>query len=103
MKKGAKKQSHTVGFRLDEYYLAELEKRAARDKTSIHEQARRILIAALNDTERGAVKEEVAAARQDIKNLKLRLADAVEAILITAGNYPQDKAREWTNDIIRKR
>jgi plasmid stability protein len=103
VKKGAKKKSYIVGFRLDEYYLAELEKRAAPDKTSIHEQARRIVINALNDTERGAVKEEVSAARQDIKNLKLSLADAMEAILITAGNYPQDKAREWTNDNIRKR
>lgn len=103
MKKGAKKKSYTVGFRLDEYHLAELEKRAAKDKTSIHEQARRIVIDVLNDTERGAVKEEVSAARQDIKNLKLSLADAVEAILITAGGYPQDKAREWTTDNIRKR
>jgi hypothetical protein len=39
VKKGAKKKSYTVGFRLDEYHLAELEKRAAKDKTSIHEQA----------------------------------------------------------------
>ncbi len=103
MKKGAKKQSYTVGFRLDDYYLAELEKRAAKDKTSIHEQARRIVIAALNDIERGAVKEEVSAARQDIEDLRLKLADAVEAILITAGKYPQDKARDWTTANIRKR
>ncbi len=103
MKKHAKKQSYTVGFRLDEYHLAELEKRAAKDKTSIHEQARRIVIAALNDTERGAVKEEVSATRHDVQDLRLALAAGIEALLITAGNHPQDKAREWTNDNIRKR
>ncbi len=103
MKKGAKKKSYTVGFRLDDYYLAELEKRAAKDKTSIHEQARRIVIDALNDAERGAVKEEVSATRQDVQDLRLALAAGIEALLITAGDYPKDKAREWTTANIRKR
>jgi hypothetical protein len=103
VKKGAKKKSYTVGFRLDEYHLAELEKRAAQDKTSIHEQARRIVIAVLNDAERGAVKEEVSAARQDVQDLRLALAAGIEALLITAGDYPQEKAREWTTTNIRKR
>lgn len=95
-------QSFTVSFRLDASYLAELEKRAAPHNISIHEEARRIVLDVLNDAERGAVKEEVLEARKDIRELRLRLADAVEALLITAGNYPKDKAREWTTEIIRE-
>lgn len=102
MTKSTRGQSFTVSFRLDASYLAELEKRAALHSVSIHEEARRIVLDALNDAERGAVREEVSEAKKDIRDLRMRLADAVEALLITAGNYPKDKAREWTTENIRE-
>lgn len=97
-----KTTSFTVSFRLDSGQLAELEKRAARHKTSIHEEARNIVTDFLNDTERDQIKDEILGTREDIQSLKLRLADAVEALLITAGNYPKEEARDWTTEIIRE-
>lgn len=101
-KKTKKTPSFTVSFRLDAGQLAELDKRAARHKTSIHEEARNIVTDFLNDTDREQIKDEISATREEIQNLKLRLADAVEALLITAGNYPKDEARDWTTEIIRE-
>ncbi len=102
MKKTTKQQSFTISFRLDAAQLAELEKRAARHKISIHEEARNVVTDLLNDTRRDEIKDEVLGARDDIKILEMKLADAVEALLITAGNYPKEQAREWTTEIIRR-
>jgi plasmid stability protein len=102
VKKTTKPQSFTISFRLDAAQLAELEKRAARHKISIHEEARNAVTDLLNDTRRDEIKEEVLGARDDIKILEMKVADAVEALLITAGNYPKDQAKEWTNEIIRR-
>lgn len=102
MRKTTKQQSFTISFRLDAAQVADLEKRAARHKISIHEEARSIVAEILNDTRRDEIRDEVLGARGDIKTLQMKLADAVEALLITAGNYPKDKAREWTTEIIRQ-
>ncbi len=102
MKKTTKQQSFTISFRLDAAQLAELEKRAARHKVSVHEEARNTVTDILNDTRRDEIKEEVLGARDDIKILEMKLADAVEALLITAGGYPKEQAREWTTEIIRQ-
>ena len=102
MRKTTKQQSFTISFRLDAAQVADLEKRAARHKISIHEEARSIVAEILNDTRRDEIKDEVLGARDDIKTLQMKLADAVEALLITAGNYPKEEAREWTTEIIRR-
>lgn len=102
MKKTTKQQTFTISFRLDAAQLAELEKRAARHKNSVHEEARNTVTDVLNDTRRDVIKDEILGARDDIKILQMKLADAVEALLITAGNYPKEKATEWTNEIIRR-
>ncbi len=102
MRRTTKQQSFTISFRLDAAQVADLEKRAARHKLSIHEEARSIVAETLNDTQRDEIKDEIVGARDDIKALQMKLADAVEALLITAGNYPKDKAREWTTEIIRQ-
>ena len=102
MRKKTKQPTFTISFRLDAAQVADLEKRAARHKISIHEEARSIVLDVLNDTERDEIRDEVSGARDDIKSLQMKLADAVEALLITAGNYPKEKAREWTTDIIRQ-
>ena len=102
MRKTTKPQSFTISFRLDASQIAELEKRAARHKISIHEEARNAVTDLLNDTRRDVIKDEILGARDDIKILQMKLADAVEALLITAGNYPKEQAREWTTEIIRQ-
>lgn len=102
MRKTTKPPSFTISFRLDAAQLAELEKRAARHKISVHEEARNTVTDILNDTRRDVIKDEILGARDDIKILQMKLADAVEALLITAGSYPKEEAREWTNEIIRQ-
>jgi plasmid stability protein len=102
VRKKTKQPSYTISFRLDAGQVADLEKRAARHKISIHEEARSIVADILNDTQRDEIRDEISGARDDIKSLQMKLADAVEALLITAGNYPKEKAREWTTDIIRQ-
>ena len=102
MRKTTKPPSFTISFRLDAAQLAELEKRAARHKISVHEEARNTVTDILNDTRRDVIKDEILGARDDIKILQMKLADAVEALLITAGNYPKEQAREWTTEIIRQ-
>ncbi len=102
MRKPTKTQTFTISFRLDAGQVADLEKRAARHKISIHEEARNIVSDILNDTRRDEIKDEILGTRDDIKILQMKLADAVEALLITAGDYPKDQAREWTTEIIRR-
>jgi len=102
VRKTTKPPSFTISFRLDAAQLAELEKRAARHKISVHEEARNTVTDILNDTRRDVIKDEILGARDDIKILQMKLADAVEALLITAGNYPKEQAREWTTEIIRQ-
>lgn len=102
MRKTTKKQSFTISFRLDAGQLAELEERAARHKVSVHEEARNVLMDTLNDARRDELRDEISGAREDIKTLQMKLADAVEALLITAGSYPKEQAREWTTEIIRR-
>ena len=102
MRKKTKQPTFTISFRLDAGQVAELERRAARHKVSLHEEARNVVMDTLNDTRRDEIRDEISGARDDIKSLQMKLADAVEALLITAGDYPKDEAREWTTEIIRQ-
>jgi len=102
VRKKTKQPTFTISFRLDAGQVAELERRAARHKVSLHEEARNVVMDTLNDTRRDEIRDEISGARDDIKSLQMKLADAVEALLITAGDYPKDEAREWTTEIIRQ-
>jgi uncharacterized protein (DUF433 family) len=41
--------------------------------------------------------------KEELERLRNALADATEALLITAGNYPKEEARKWTTEIIRQK
>jgi hypothetical protein len=100
--KKQKQDSFTISFRLEASYLMELEKRAALKKTSVHDLARRLLMDALNNAHQEETKEQLSGVRSDIDGLRLCLADVAEALLITAGGYPKEQAREWTTANIRE-
>jgi len=40
--------------------------------------------------------------KEELERLRHSLALATEALLITAGNYPKEKAKEWVNHNIRE-
>lgn len=96
-----KPKPKTVGFLLDEEYLERLEKRAAKHKMSAGQFARRLVIDALDDTERKVIKEEISELNESVEDLRLCLADSVEAILAATKNVSKDRAREWVDENIR--
>lgn len=94
--------SHTISFRLDNHYLAKLDARA-KSNESVHERARKVLMEALDLDVQEEIKEELSGLSKQVGSLHQDLALAVEALLITAGNYPKDKAQEWVNRNLRER
>jgi polyhydroxyalkanoate synthesis regulator phasin len=96
-----KPKPKTVGFQLDEEYLERLEKEAAKLQLSAGQYARRLVMNALDDTERKVIKEEISELNENVEDLRLCLGDAVEALLVTAGNLKKEQAREWTDQNIR--
>lgn len=96
-----KKVSNTVGFRLDPPYLKSLESEAANYKMSLHEYARRLVIDALDDARREQLEKRMVMLETEVSELRSDLATAVEALLIVAGNYPKEKAKEWVDRNLR--
>jgi hypothetical protein len=99
IKKRKKAQSFTVSFRVSAMQLAELEARASRRNLSVHEQARILVLDALDSEGKEA---EIAGLYNELEKLKFIFADATEALLVV-GNYPKEKAKNWTTENIRQR
>lgn len=83
-----KRESFTIGFRLDTASLAKLEEEAEHYGVSLHERARQIVIEHLGDAERGKIldkvieiKESVSEVGGDVAQLRSDLAEAVEWIV----------------------
>jgi hypothetical protein len=93
---------HTISFRLDNHYLAKLDAGAKKGE-SVHERARKVLMDALDTERQEEIKEELSELSEKMDTLHGDLALAVEALLITAGNYPKEKAKEWVNRNLRER
>lgn len=98
-----KEKSYTIGFRLNGIALSKLEKLASAKKISVHEEARRIFLDALEDETREEIKTDVKRAREDIQDLKLSVATAFEALLVKAGNVERETAKDWITEQFRKR
>ena len=96
-----KPKPKTVGFQLDEEYLERLEKEAAKFQMSAGQYARRLVMDALDDTERKVVKEEISELSENVDDLRLSLAASVEAILAATKNVTKERAREWVDQNIR--
>ena len=100
-----KTKPKTVGFQLDEEYLERLEKEAAKLQMSAGQYARRLVMDALDDTERKVIKEEISDLNENVEDLRECLAVSVEAILATLGAekkvISKERAREWVDENIR--
>lgn len=92
--------SHTISFRIDDHYLAKLDAKAKQGE-SLHERARRVLIDALDAEGQEEIKAGVKELSGKVDSLQYDLALAVEALLVTAGNFPKEKARDWVNRNLR--
>ena len=96
-----KTKPKTVGFQLDEEYLERLEKEAAKFQMSAGQYARRLVMDALDDTERQVIKEDISELNENVEDLRLCLAASVEAILAATKNVTKERAREWVDQNIR--
>lgn len=92
--------SHTISFRLDDYYLNRLNAKI-KEKASVHEKARRVLLAALD--EEGEIRGDITELEERMDALHDNLAIAVEAILIAGGHYSAESARAWVDRNLRER
>lgn len=100
-KKAKKEPTFTVSYRLNAAYLAKLEAIAERHNISVHEQARILLLDALDSKSEEEVKTDIKRTREDIKDLKLSVAVAFEALLVKAGNVEKETAKEWITEQFR--
>lgn len=102
-----KSKQKIIGFLLDDEYQKRLEREAAKyPKMSAGQYARRLVMDALDNTERQVIKEELSDVNENLSDLRECLAVSVEAIL--ANINPENKkvitkerAREWVDENIR--
>lgn len=97
------KESYTISFRVSGLSLSKLEKLAAEKKVSIHEQARKLVLDALDDDSTEEIKTNIKRTREDIEDFKLAVAVALEALLVKAGNVEKETAKDWITEQFRKR
>ena len=100
-KKAKKEPTFTVSYRLNASYLAKLEALAERHNISVHEQARILLLDALDNNLEEEIKTDIKRTREDIKDFKLSVAVALEALLVKAGNVERETAKVWITEQFR--
>ena len=100
-KKAKKEPTFTVSYRLNASYLAKLETLAERHNISVHEQARILLLDALDNRSEEEIKTGIKRTREEVKDLKLSVAVAFEALLVKAGNVEKETAKEWITEQFR--
>ena len=100
-KKAKKEPTFTVSYRLNASYLAKLEALAERHNISVHEQARILLLDTLDNRSEEEIKTDIKRTREEVKDLKLSVAVAFEALLVKAGNVEKETAKEWITEQFR--
>lgn len=100
-KKAKKEPTFTVSYRLSALYLAKLEALAERHNISVHEQARILLLDTLDNKSEEEIKTDIKRTREEVKDLKLSVAVAFEALLVKAGNVEKETAKEWITEQFR--
>lgn len=96
-----KKETHTISFRLDTHYLEALERNASSSSLSIHEEARRIIIRSLEDTNRHLVLDEIKALRGLLEQLRGDLAETLITMLVEVANVDEREANRYVTAYLR--
>jgi len=96
-----KDKARTVGFQLEDGYHRRLEREGKDFKMSAGQYARQLVIDALDDANRERLEKRMVMLETEVSELRSDLATAVEALLIVAGNYPKEKAKEWVDRNLR--
>ena len=98
-----KEKSYTIGFRINGRALSKLEKLASAKKISVHEQARRLFLDALENETQEEIKNDVKRGREEMEEFKMSVASAFEALLVKVGNVERETAKDWITETFRKR
>jgi hypothetical protein len=102
-KKAKKEATFTVSYRVNVSTLMRLEALAESRNLSVHEQARILLLDALNNESDEEIKTGIQRAREEIQDFKLSVAVAFEALLVKAGKVEKETAKEWITEQFRER
>ena len=92
----------TIGFRLDAQTRSILHKRAELFDRSPHDLARQYVLEALaQEEERSALRQEVSRLGAEIESLRVDLALAVKALLVSAGKVNPEIADAWIGENLK--
>jgi len=97
-----KRETYTIGFRVDNYYLALLEKGAAAYGISVHEYARQRLTELLDHQEETQILESISAVKSDVADLREDVARSLEVILVNITKGEPSKIRAWISENLRR-
>ncbi len=95
-----RERSQPVSFRLSTTFAKQLADRAAAQHESLGAHARRLVVEALNDTDRERLHEEVAELRRVLVALREDIATSVAALLVRAGKTDAREAQEWVRKML---
>ena len=100
--KKPRRETHTVGFRVDDYTLTRLERGAAAYGISVHEYARQRLLELLDRQEEVRLLEEATTTRQSVERLREDVAMTLEIILINIRDADTEEKRVPIRDWVRR-
>ena len=101
VEKGMKKNPQSIAFRLDEEYRDRLEKLAEENRVSPGQFARMIVISALEDSERLALRRDLEEMKSAVANLRRDLKNVALALLVGAGKNTAEQANKWAKTHLR--
>ena len=95
-----REQPKSIGFRLDREYRALLESAAAGYGVSPGQYAKRLVIDALNDSERVLIRDDLQRLLKELGSLKRTVANSVLALLVSAGKLTKSEANDWAKKFL---
>ena len=96
-----KKETYTIGFRVDAYTLSQLEKGAAIYGLSVHEYARQRLLELLERRDEARVLEASERTQQGVEALRSDVATTLEVILLNFTTGSPAHIRDWIDTHLR--
>lgn len=97
-----KRAPQSIAFRLDEEYREKLEKMAKESAMSPGQFARFLVIAALDNTERIAIRRDLQNLKSDMSSLRRDLSNVALALLVGAGRMDKREANQWVKEHLRR-
>ncbi len=102
MPKMTRSAQHSVAFRLDEEYREKLEKLSKENGMSPGQFARFLVVTALEDTERLAMRKDLQTLKTELASFRRDLSNVALALLVGAGKMDKTEANQWVKAHLRR-